>query len=76
MIFIFQKRNKPKEPPKVPKSAPFFIPTVAGLEPKFATVKEDTTGEVTLYACSCQFPFNSILQVLHFPPPIKLTATI
>ncbi|GFO27669.1 WD repeat-containing protein 36 [Plakobranchus ocellatus] len=32
---IIKMRNKPKEPPKVPKAAPFFLPTVAGLEPKF-----------------------------------------
>ncbi|GFS13535.1 WD repeat-containing protein 36 [Elysia marginata] len=32
---IIKIRNKPKEPPKVPKAAPFFLPTVAGLEPKF-----------------------------------------
>ncbi|XP_043225558.1 WD repeat-containing protein 36-like [Amphibalanus amphitrite] len=29
------KRNKPKEAPKAPKSAPFFLPTVSGLETKF-----------------------------------------
>ncbi|KAG9353652.1 hypothetical protein JZ751_011774 [Albula glossodonta] len=33
---IIKKRNKPKEPPKVPKAAPFFIPTVAGLVPQFS----------------------------------------
>ncbi|KAL2100364.1 hypothetical protein ACEWY4_004758 [Coilia grayii] len=33
---IIKKRNKPKEPPKVPKAAPFFIPTVPGLVPRFA----------------------------------------
>ena len=32
---IIKKRNKPKAPPKVPKQAPFFLPTVAGLEMKF-----------------------------------------
>lgn len=32
---IIKKRNKPKAPPKVPKQAPFFLPTVAGLEVKF-----------------------------------------
>ncbi|XP_076844467.1 WD repeat-containing protein 36 [Brachyhypopomus gauderio] len=31
-----KKRNKPKEPPKVPTAAPFFIPTIPGLIPKFA----------------------------------------
>lgn len=33
---VIKKRNKPIEPPKVPKSAPFFLPTVPGLEFKFA----------------------------------------
>lgn len=32
---IIKQRNKPKAPPKVPKQAPFFLPTVAGLEMKF-----------------------------------------
>jgi U3 small nucleolar RNA-associated protein 21 len=35
-----KRRNKPKEPPKAPKSAPFFLPSVAGLETKF-----DVAGE-------------------------------
>jgi len=30
-------RNKPTQPPKVFKSAPFFLPTITGLEPKFVT---------------------------------------
>ncbi|XP_048757531.1 WD repeat-containing protein 36-like [Ostrea edulis] len=33
---IIKMRNKPKEPPKVPKAAPFFLPTIPGLQPKFA----------------------------------------
>uniref|UniRef100_A0A3P8ZH11 Small-subunit processome Utp21 domain-containing protein n=1 Tax=Esox lucius TaxID=8010 RepID=A0A3P8ZH11_ESOLU len=33
---IIKKRNKPKEPPKVPKAAPFFMPTIPGLIPQFA----------------------------------------
>lgn len=28
-------RNKPKEPVKAPEAAPFFLPTVQGLEPRF-----------------------------------------
>lgn len=28
-------RNKPKEAPKAPEAAPFFIPTVTGLQPRF-----------------------------------------
>ncbi|KAK4047049.1 rRNA-processing protein utp21 [Microbotryomycetes sp. JL221] len=30
-----KQRNKPKQPPKAPESAPFFLPTVAGLEARF-----------------------------------------
>ncbi|XP_056602889.1 WD repeat-containing protein 36 [Triplophysa dalaica] len=40
---VIKKRNKPKEPPKLPKAAPFFIPTIPGLVPQFAV--PDTTNE-------------------------------
>lgn len=33
---VIKARNKPKEPPKKPQNAPFFIPTVPGLVPHFA----------------------------------------
>ena len=32
---VIKAKNKPKAPPKKPKAAPFFLPTVAGLETKF-----------------------------------------
>lgn len=32
---LVKKRNRPKAPPTVPKQAPFFLPTVAGLDLKF-----------------------------------------
>lgn len=32
---IIKKRNKPKQPPKAPEAAPFFLPTIPSLEPKF-----------------------------------------
>ncbi|KAF7363589.1 WD-REPEATS-REGION domain-containing protein [Mycena sanguinolenta] len=38
---VIQQRNKPKEPPKAPEQAPFFIPTLPGVEPRFAP-KEKT----------------------------------
>uniref|UniRef100_A0A8D0KL04 WD repeat domain 36 n=2 Tax=Sus scrofa TaxID=9823 RepID=A0A8D0KL04_PIG len=38
---VIKKKNKPKEPPKVPKSAPFFIPTVPGLVPRYATPEQN-----------------------------------
>ncbi|OCH93410.1 Utp21-domain-containing protein [Obba rivulosa] len=33
---VIQQRNKPKEPPKEPEKAPFFLPTLPGVEPRFA----------------------------------------
>ena len=32
---VIKAKNKPKAPPKKPKAAPFFLPTVPGLETKF-----------------------------------------
>ncbi|NXB17339.1 WDR36 protein, partial [Rhagologus leucostigma] len=45
---IIKKKNKPREPPKVPKSAPFFIPTVPGLIPRYVPPEEenDTQSKV------------------------------
>ena len=44
---IIKKRNRPKQPPKKPKSAPFFLPTVAGLDFQFdvsnANVEDDNS---------------------------------
>ncbi|KAM4809822.1 WD repeat-containing protein 36 [Rhinophrynus dorsalis] len=42
---VIKQRNKPKEPPKVPKSAPFFIPTLPGLVPRFAADTQDDTPQ-------------------------------
>ncbi|KAH3731188.1 hypothetical protein DPMN_057196, partial [Dreissena polymorpha] len=42
---IVKLRNKPKQPPKAPKAAPFFLPTVAGLQPKFALPEKDMEAE-------------------------------
>ncbi|CAL1705181.1 unnamed protein product [Somion occarium] len=33
---VIQQRNKPKEPPKPPEQAPFFLPTLPGVETRFA----------------------------------------
>ncbi|XP_036341537.1 WD repeat-containing protein 36-like isoform X1 [Rhagoletis pomonella] len=44
---IIKKRNKPKAPPKTPKQAPFFLPTVAGLEVKFDTSQAAEAMEET-----------------------------
>jgi U3 small nucleolar RNA-associated protein 21 len=40
-IDVIKKRNKPKEPPKKPEKAPFFLPTLPGLEPTFLKQKKE-----------------------------------
>ncbi|KAF8921083.1 Utp21 specific WD40 associated putative domain-containing protein [Mucidula mucida] len=37
---VIQHRNKPKEPPKAPEQAPFFLPTLPGVDARFV-VEED-----------------------------------
>lgn len=34
-IDIIKRRNKPKQPPTVPEAAPFFLPTIPSLQPRF-----------------------------------------
>ena len=38
---VIKARNKPKEAPKAPEKAPFFLSTLPGVEPKFVATKED-----------------------------------
>ncbi|KAF7304957.1 WD-REPEATS-REGION domain-containing protein [Mycena kentingensis (nom. inval.)] len=38
---VIQQRNKPKEAPKAPEKAPFFLPTVQGIEPRFVIPEKD-----------------------------------
>ncbi|KAL1936765.1 hypothetical protein VTP01DRAFT_899 [Rhizomucor pusillus] len=40
-----KKRNKPKEAPKAPEKAPFFLPTLPGAIPKFAVEEEKQNNE-------------------------------
>ena len=42
---MVQQRNKPKEPPKAPETAPFFLPTVSGLETRFDLSAVNDTSE-------------------------------
>ncbi|KAJ7273299.1 Utp21 specific WD40 associated putative domain-containing protein [Mycena rebaudengoi] len=39
---VIQQRNKPKEAPKAPEQAPFFLPTLPGVEPRFAPAQKDS----------------------------------
>ncbi|PAV23976.1 Utp21-domain-containing [Pyrrhoderma noxium] len=42
---VIQQRNKPKEPPKQPEKAPFFLPTLPGVEHRFAVTQTDDTQD-------------------------------
>ncbi|KAF8077591.1 Utp21 specific WD40 associated putative domain-containing protein [Lyophyllum atratum] len=39
---VIHQRNKPKEPPKAPEKAPFFLPTLPGVEQRFAPAEAKT----------------------------------
>ncbi|XP_068725814.1 WD repeat-containing protein 36-like [Montipora capricornis] len=43
---LIKKRNKPKEPPKAPKTAPFFLPTTQELVPKFISTEDEQPNEM------------------------------
>ncbi|KDQ61049.1 hypothetical protein JAAARDRAFT_152054 [Jaapia argillacea MUCL 33604] len=42
---VIQQRNKPKEPPKPPEKAPFFLPTLPGVEHRFNVAEQKTVEE-------------------------------
>ena len=42
---VITQRNKPKEPPKPPEKAPFFLPSVAGVEHRFDFGKKDENDD-------------------------------
>lgn len=43
-----KKRNKPKEAPKAPEKAPFFLPTLAGPTPKFLNATTSKVEDATM----------------------------
>lgn len=54
-------RNKPKEPPKVPKAAPFFLPTIAGLQPKFDIQDNKEEGDKVSHSLHSTYTARSSL---------------
>jgi len=38
---IINERNKPEKPPEPPKMAPFILPTLPGLEPRFTSTNQE-----------------------------------
>lgn len=77
---VIKRRNKPKEPPKVPQAAPFFIPTITGLVPQFAlpddSNKDQQTKVVHLGVLAQKSPFyvqlESALVSDRYEAPVKL----
>ena len=48
---VIKAKNKPKAPPKKPKAAPFFLPTIPGLATQFdLSAVEKAAEENTLKA--------------------------
>jgi len=64
-IDIVKKRNKPKEPPKVPKAAPFFLPTLPSLNLQFdlskTSANEETNNIKMPVALQCLSGFAKLL---------------
>jgi len=66
-----KKRNKPKETPKTPERAPFFLPTLPGVDPKFVAAKNsDDTGVsksklVQMWTLRPQTDFITLLEIGH-----------
>ncbi len=44
---LIKQRNRPTEPAKKQQQAPFFLPTVSGLEPKFVLPDKDSEDGTT-----------------------------
>ncbi|KAJ8674862.1 hypothetical protein QAD02_010648 [Eretmocerus hayati] len=65
-IDIVRKKNKPKEAPKAPAAAPFFLPTVAALQPTFdfsdAKNQQDKSQLIAHPDFESLTPFGRILE--------------
>ncbi|OWA54461.1 WD repeat-containing protein 36 [Hypsibius exemplaris] len=84
---LIRERNKPKEALKVPEKAPFFLPTIPGLEPKFDTSAKDAAGNASTSVKSVarliggSSPFREALETREVTPeavrrPFELLATL
>ncbi|NXV36831.1 WDR36 protein, partial [Rissa tridactyla] len=80
---VIKKKNKPREPPKVPKSAPFFIPTVPGLIPRYVAPEEenDTQSKVVNLGVLAQksdfyIRLEEALSTNEYTSPLNLLKTL
>ncbi len=84
---MLQERNRPTEPPTKPAAAPFFLPTIPGLEgnPVFDTeadADQNIGGRLTLFSVvSCSISHFLLeedvsLQGLNATPPVRCTCLV
>ena len=79
---LIKERNKPKQPPKKPKAAPFFLPTISGLESTFDTSKigsedKENGNEKSRFLSSKTFGMDSLLNsILKAHHPNQATVVI
>ncbi|KAN0077061.1 Utp21 specific WD40 associated putative domain containing protein [Tylopilus felleus] len=61
-IEVIQRRNQPTEPPKKPEQAPFFLPTLPGVEHRFAIEEKEEKNEKKTRLDKTMAKSKSILQ--------------
>ncbi|KAE8285577.1 WD repeat-containing protein 36 T-cell activation WD repeat-containing protein [Larimichthys crocea] len=75
-----KRRNKPVAPPAAPAAAPFFLPTVPGLMPRFTlpvATKQETQSKLLRWGSLCQrsefsVELESALSEQNFDRPLRL----
>lgn len=61
-VDVIKQRNRPRQPPRAPKAAPFFIPTSAGLDPKFVLPEREEGGtRILSYGVAGLSPFGKLV---------------
>ena len=71
---IIKLRNKPKEPPKRPNQAPFFLPTTPGLQPKFVSVEEEVIPAIDGTSSSKILNLGKLLPLSEFQSTLQRCA--
>ncbi|XP_064032675.1 WD repeat-containing protein 36-like [Pogoniulus pusillus] len=80
---VIKEKNKPREPLKVPKSAPFFIPTVPGLIPRYVTPEEENEIQskvvnlgVLVQKSNFYIHLEDALSTNEYTPPLNLLKSL
>lgn len=64
-IDVVKQRNKPKEPPSIPKAAPFFLPTTLGLDPQFVKLDDKENVVQSKIASFKDFQLSAFAKLLN-----------